>query len=316
LLGVGISGLISARNRSVRVARPVLHVLLLAQVAIVLINGDVPMYNERMLAIYAPLLAILLSITIEGSMPRVGAGLLALGGLALLVFFPGGLLAVHAAVLGAAIEVLVWLQRRPALMPRPIGCAAIGLLLLGGTALMLRSSSWLSTPHLGLAPSRCATVERELGESLLPVMLPNDRVSPEAIGMIGYVLDNTYIHDPLGLTDAHVARHGDVYLPREGKTALSYTYEVMWPTVLIYLGYSLWPADVERASSGRYRDRYSTYQLAVSSQCTPDDTPLVIGLRNDAASRIIPALQRLTPIRETIPPYPRHYTTSARQLSD
>lgn len=43
-------------------------------------------------------------------------------------------------------------------------------------------------------------------EALSPVLSSSDVVSSEGIGYVGYFLPNTYIHDPFGLVDSHLAK--------------------------------------------------------------------------------------------------------------
>ena len=78
----------------------------------------------------------------------------------------------------------------------------------------------------------------EASGKLSSEVTPEDVVSAEAIGYIGYQLAGTPIHDPLGLTDPHIARSGVPAIPF-GKTDIEYTYSVVKPTVMIwhYLGH-------------------------------------------------------------------------------
>jgi hypothetical protein len=61
----------------------------------------------------------------------------------------------------------------------------------------------------------------------------SDVVSSEGIGYISYVLGETRMHDPLGLTDAHIARLGKERYPF-GKLDLKYTLQDVRPSVMIW----------------------------------------------------------------------------------
>lgn len=60
-----------------------------------------------------------------------------------------------------------------------------------------------------------------------------DVVSSEGIGYISYVLMDTYIHDPLGLTERHIARDG-VNASPFGKKDIKYTVLKVRPSVMIW----------------------------------------------------------------------------------
>lgn len=70
-------------------------------------------------------------------------------------------------------------------------------------------------------------------ERLSPVLSPSDIVSAEAIGYIGYCLPNTYVHDPLGLTNSYIANNGRPAIPY-GKTDVQYTVNIVHPSVMIW----------------------------------------------------------------------------------
>jgi arabinofuranosyltransferase len=68
---------------------------------------------------------------------------------------------------------------------------------------------------------------------LRPVLAPSDVVSAEAIGFIGYQLENTVIHDPTGLTDKNIARYG-VLAPTFGRESITYTLTAVRPSVAVW----------------------------------------------------------------------------------
>jgi hypothetical protein len=70
-------------------------------------------------------------------------------------------------------------------------------------------------------------------KALAGVVGPDDVVSPEAIGLIGYRLPNVYIHDFNGLTDKHIARHGTTFYPTFGKADYAYTVNQVAPALIV-----------------------------------------------------------------------------------
>lgn len=64
-------------------------------------------------------------------------------------------------------------------------------------------------------------------------LLPSDVVSSEGIGYISYILIDTYIHDPLGLTERHIARNGVGSSPF-GKKDIKYTVLKIKPSVMVW----------------------------------------------------------------------------------
>ncbi len=68
---------------------------------------------------------------------------------------------------------------------------------------------------------------------LKPLLSDTDIVSAESIGYISYHLLQTKIHDPIGLTDAYIAKHGRPCITF-GKKDINYTLGVVLPSVMIW----------------------------------------------------------------------------------
>jgi len=68
---------------------------------------------------------------------------------------------------------------------------------------------------------------------LQPVLAEGDIVSAEAIGCISYRLASTRFHDPLGLMDSYIARHGTPVIPY-GKSDKEYTVGTIRPSVMVW----------------------------------------------------------------------------------
>jgi arabinofuranosyltransferase len=92
----------------------------------------------------------------------------------------------------------------------------------------------------------------EVSRRLAPVLNKTDVISAEAIGYISYrLIDNPFI-DPLGLTNAYIAKHGDPRIPY-GKSDFQYLVETLQPSVMIwhYPGHMKW---VDPTALARYED--------------------------------------------------------------
>jgi hypothetical protein len=73
----------------------------------------------------------------------------------------------------------------------------------------------------------------ESAQRLQGVVGAEDRISAEALGFVSYRLPDVPFHDPIGLVDHHLARHG-IPSPRFGKQDPRYTLGVVRPTVALW----------------------------------------------------------------------------------
>ncbi len=64
-------------------------------------------------------------------------------------------------------------------------------------------------------------------------LLSDDIVSAEAIGYLAYELPEIYVHDPLGLTDEYLAKHGDPAVPY-GRRDVDYSMGQVKPEVAVW----------------------------------------------------------------------------------
>jgi hypothetical protein len=122
---------------------------------------------------------------------------------------------------------------------------------------------------------------------LAPRLAPTDRVSAEAIGYLGFHLRETQIHDPLGLTDAYLARHGRP-APRYGREDVDYTLGEVRPSVLVWH----WLGHVRAADQGLL-DRYAAFCAA---DCTSWEADVVM-IRRDRLGELGPAFSEWRRIR-------------------
>jgi hypothetical protein len=113
---------------------------------------------------------------------------------------------------------------------------------------------------------------------LRPVLAESDTVSAEAIGYIGYHLPDQRIHDPLGLADAYLARHGSPIIPY-GKQDASYTLGTVRPSVLVwhYAGHL----------QGVRQELLDEYVAFCAADCSGWDADLVM-IRRDRLDTLAP----------------------------
>lgn len=137
-----------------------------------------------------------------------------------------------------------------------------------------------------------------VAKALRPVFLPADRMSPEALGIFSSTLPDTYVHDYLGLTDGYVAQHATKISPTYGKSNPAYTYETIHPTVFVFHSRG-WLTAMARASAGRYNEDYDTFFLDHVPSCS--DRTMIVSVRNDAESRILPQLAQYAPRQVIVP---------------
>ena len=133
---------------------------------------------------------------------------------------------------------------------------------------------------------------RDLADKLSPILKPDDAVGPEAIGVLGYLLPDQPIHDFLGLTDAHIAKHGTEAHRTFGKSDYAYTVEVARPSILVVHSGAYHVGRMQRAVHGTLWDRYAVYE-----EIAPRGLWLL--LRRDRADEL---LARLTERGELLRP--------------
>jgi len=229
--------------------------LLAAQVPAILINGGDWIPHYRLLMIYAPPLALLCGLGVEWLVTLEGHGMSRVG------------------------HVLRW-----------GACAVLVITMF----FPLRANRWESTAALRINQQGVICTDyRALALAIQPALLPDDRLAPEALGIFGYLLRDTYAHDFLGLTDRYLATHGVNYWPQIGKSDLGYTYSVIRPTLFVFHSGLGFPNDLYYHTQGRFDAEYAAYTLRDLKSCPPGTTILVI--RRDSLERLLPMVARFNP---------------------
>jgi len=121
---------------------------------------------------------------------------------------------------------------------------------------------------------------------LRPLVGEDDIISAEALGFVSFQLINVRMHDPVGLTDKYIARHGQPIM-LYGKEDSEYTLSIVSPTVALwhYTGHlSTVPPEVLQ--------RYRTWRFG------PDAGTMstIMMIRKDQVARLLPAVQGCTEI--------------------
>lgn len=238
-------------------------VIVVSQGPIVLANGGDWMPHYRLLAIYTPLLAVLLGMVVD----RV-------------VTFP----------------------RSPGHLPSwqtTILRMGVGGLLVVGCVFMLLKHHWNTTPGINVRSGNPCWLK--LSEAVQPTLLPTDKVSPEALGTFSYMNPNVYSHDLLGLTDRYVARYGKGYIRQYGKVAPAYTYHRIQPNLIVVHSGFARLSPMARASKGTYNNDYSTYLLSKLNSSDCPGQIFIVSIRKDSVARILPAFAELAPRPVTVP---------------
>lgn len=127
----------------------------------------------------------------------------------------------------------------------------------------------------------------EAAARLAPILKDSDVVSAEAAGLLPYLLLSTRVHDPIGLMDTYIARHGMPSIPY-GKTDIPYTFEKVRPTFMVWH----WAGHVFQASPSA-RARYAAFCWARCDQ--HDDAAVVLVRRDRLDAAVSDAFQSWTP---------------------
>lgn len=229
--------------------------IIVVELPMVLINGGDWMPHHRLFSVYAPLMAVLLGISLD----RV-----------------------------ISLSLGLRLSYRWAMQWVTV------LLLMAGVILTLRNNSqeqqlaggWTTQPRLEVREG--AVCYKDLAIALKPVLLPADKVSSLVLGVFSYALADFYSHDMLGITDAYLAQHGNYYWSRIGKSDFAYSYQQVYPTVVVLHRYGLPDSAMPQVSGGPVKDEYVVFARDEEPYCHE----LTI-LRRDSVARILPALTKL-----------------------
>jgi len=133
------------------------------------------------------------------------------------------------------------------------------------------------------------TFDGTLAERLRPYLEPNDVLSAEALGYISYHLPENYVHDPIGLANKYLARHGTPSVTF-GKYDPTYTVGVIRPSILVW--------HYEAHLRGVPQNLLDQYQTFCAEDCGLPSADIVM-IRRDCAARFEPLFEGWQAVRLT-----------------
>jgi hypothetical protein len=160
------------------------------------------------------------------------------------------------------------------------GRSWLALLAITAVALWPTARAALTRPCCGfdIRAEPPAGVFTEAAERLAPILRDGDVVSAEAAGLLPFRLLTTRVHDPVGLMDPYIARHGTPTIPY-GKTDIPYTFDVVRPTFMVWH----WAGHIFQASQAA-RSRYAAFCWA---RCDQRDEAAVVLVRRDRMDKAV-----------------------------
>lgn len=156
---------------------------------------------------------------------------------------------------------------------------------------MLSRSPWEATPGPRFTFHPITSCYQFMATRLKPHLASGDIAAAEAIGLFGWVLDDTTIHDPLGLVDRRHARHGE-YQPGWGKTDYKHLHQTRPAVLVLHEGSVVTPEKIDRGTGGRFARDYSAWFVSQQPPCAP--YRLIVYIDNERLERLRPALDGLT----------------------
>ena len=157
-------------------------------------------------------------------------------------------------------------------------------------AFMLSRSPWQSSPGPRFEFHPIANCYQFMAERLGPYLEADDIAASEAIGLFGWVLQDTTIHDPLGLVNAHHARHGE-YHGQWGKTDYTHLHEARPAVLVLHEGSVVTPEKIDRGTNGAFSRDYSAWFVSHPPACAP--YRLIVYMDNRRLEQLRPALDGL-----------------------
>ena len=155
---------------------------------------------------------------------------------------------------------------------------------------MLSRSPWQTTPGPRFTFHPITSCYQFMATRLKPHLSPDDIAAAEAVGLFGWILDETTIHDPLGLVDAHHARHGEYHL-NWGKTDYDHLHQVRPAVLVLHEGSVVTSEKIDRGTDGRFARDYSAWYVNQQPPCAP--YRLIVYIENERLERLRPALAGL-----------------------
>ncbi len=245
-----------------------------AELPAVLVNGGDWMPHYRLLTVFAPLLAAPLAVCLSNALHDSAV-------------YPLGAPAPPPASGEDAPRSGDHSSSPDTASPRRRRSAWILALLTVSALFMLSRSPWEATPGPRFTFHPITSCYQFMASRLKPHLASDDVAAAEAVGLFGWILDETTIHDPLGLTSAHHARHGEYHL-NWGKTDYDHLHEVRPAVLVLHEGSVVTPEKIDRGTGGRFARDYSAWFVSQQPPCAP--YRLIVYMEKGRAVHLRPAL--------------------------
>ncbi len=281
ILGAALALILAPANRALWFC----VLVVAAELPAVFVNGGDWMPHYRLLTVFAPVLAAPLAVCLSRALHDLGVGAAE---------------PVAPAATPAPTEAAPRSNGQPpspsALSPRGRRSAWMLAALTVSAVFMLSRSPWRTTPGPHFTFHPITSCYQFMATRLKPHLAPDDIAAAEAVGLFGWILDETTIHDPLGLTSAHHARHGE-YHRGWGKTDYDHLQESRPAVLVLHEGSVVTPEKIDRGTDGRFARDYSAWFVSQQPPCAP--YRLVVYIDNERLERLRPALGGL--VIESLP---------------
>jgi arabinofuranosyltransferase len=197
-------------------------------------------------------------------------------------WMPHGRLFMYYGTLYAALFLMMARHRRAL----RIGAILVGYALLQTTVAALHAPPQTLSVRIDPGPD---TFDGRISDRLRFHLEASDVLSAEAIGYISCQFPENYIHDPVGLTDKYLARHGRPSI-RFGKCDPTYTLGVVRPSVVVWH----FGAHVQGVEQGIL----DQYEVFCAADCGTEGADIVM-IRRDRAYAFAPLFSDWQPVRLT-----------------
>ncbi len=157
-------------------------------------------------------------------------------------------------------------------------------------AFMLSRSPWQSSPMPRFEFHPIANCYQFMATRLGPYLEADDIAASEAIGLFGWVLQDTTIHDPLGLVNTHHAHHGE-YHGQWGKTDYNHLHQARPAVMVLHEGSVVTPEKIDRGTNGAFSRDYAAWFVSHPPACAP--YRLIVYMDKRHVERLRPALDGL-----------------------
>ena len=150
----------------------------------------------------------------------------------------------------------------------------------GVSVLFLSLNMFHITPLIIASKSlQSPSCNRYIANSIRPYIQTNTTLSVEAIGQISYLYPTHYFHDFLGLTDRHIALHGNYFHPQYGKSDYRYTVDTIAPDIIITHSGDNHLRLMDYFSSGHFSSNYIRTTLKAPGVCQREGKVIRIAIK-------------------------------------